>query len=59
MPTDEKGRVRVELRASVTPGLLRLRTKVTGAKGANALGATGRHIIFEKGGNGVDPRGKE
>lgn len=37
----------------VTPGRIRLQTKVTGATGATALGATNRHITFLKGGNGV------
>lgn len=37
----------------VTPGRLRLKTKVTGASGATGLGATMRHIIFKKGGNEV------
>jgi hypothetical protein len=37
----------------VTPGRIRLKAKVAGATGANALGAQMRHIIFQKGGNGV------
>ena len=37
----------------VTPGKIRLKTKVTGSTGATSLGATMRHIIFKKGGNAV------
>ena len=37
----------------VTPGKIRIKAKVTGATGAKGLGATDRHIIIDKGGNGV------
>jgi BlaR1 peptidase M56 len=37
----------------VTPGRISIKAKVVGATGATGLSATDRHIIIDKGGNGV------